>query len=81
MDIFSYRIYPTSTVRSVIDFSDYDNDIPAAFSLLTAEMCRLFKKADFYILKRAMLQQKYIPGGVQFSDDLYIPQHQAESKA
>ena len=48
-----------------------DDDIPAAFSLLTAEMCRLFKKAAFYILKRAVLQQKYIPADVQFSDDLY----------
>ena len=64
-------IYPTSTIRSAIYFSDYDDDIPATFSLLTAEMCRLFKKVDFYILKRAVLQQKHISGGLQFSDDLY----------
>ena len=69
-DVFLCTVYSTSTIRRIIDFSDYDDDIPAAFLLLTAEICRLFKKAAFYILKRVVLQLKYIPGGVQFSDDL-----------
>jgi len=54
---------------SVIDFSGYD--IPAAFSLLTAEVTKLLKRADFHILRRAIVQQRKVPKGVQFPDDLH----------
>jgi len=57
------------TGPSPIDFSDCD-DIPAAFSHLTAEVTKLLKRADFHTLRRAILQQRRTPSGVQFPDDL-----------
>ena len=66
---------PTNTSSSTasssdIDFSDCD-DISSAFSLLTAEINKLLKRADFFALRRAILQQRKAPRGVQFPDDLY----------
>ena len=55
---------------SPIDFTDCD-DIPAAFSLLTAEISRILKRADFFVLRRAIVQQRKVPRGVQFPDALY----------
>ena len=55
---------------NITDFSDCA-DIPSAFSLLTAEISKILKKADFYTLRRAILQYKNVPKGVQFPDDLY----------
>ena len=46
-------------------------DIRAAFSLLTAEISKLLKGADFFTLRRAILQQRNLPKGVQLPDDLY----------
>ena len=60
----------SSSSSSTIDFSDCD-DIPSAFSLLTAEISKLLKRADFFTLRRAILQQRKVPKGVQFPDDLY----------
>ena len=66
-----YSIFKTgSTNTSTIDFCDCD-DIPAAFSLLTAEISKLLKKADFFTLRRAIIQQRKVPKGVQFPDDVY----------
>ena len=66
--------YPIVTARSAntitIDFSDCD-DIPAAFSLLTAEISKMLKRSDFFALRRAIVQQRKVPKGVQFPDDLY----------
>ena len=54
-----------------INFSDYD-DIQAAFLRLTAEVCKLLKKADFSTLRRGMIvAHKNVPKGMQFPDDLY----------
>ena len=66
---------PSNTTNNVvsssdIDFSDCD-DIPSAFSLLTAEITKLLRRADFFTLRRAILQQRKVPKGVQFPDDLY----------
>ena len=66
---------PSNTTNNVvsssdIDFSDYD-DIPSAFSLLIAEITKLLKKADFFVLKRAIILQRNAPRGVQLPDDLY----------
>ena len=66
---------PSNTTNNVtsssdIDFSDCD-DISSAFSLLTAEITKLLKRADFFALRRAILQQRKAPRGVQFPDDLY----------
>ena len=66
--LFQYSIVTANT--SAIDFSDCD-DIPAAFSLLTAEISKILKGADFFTLRRAIVQQRRVPRGVQFSDDLY----------
>ena len=68
-------IGPSNTTNNVasssdIDFSDCD-DISSAFSLLTAEITKLLKRADFFALRRAILQQRKAPRGVQFPDDLY----------
>ena len=60
----------TSTSTSNIDFSDCDG-IPAAFLLLTAQISQLLKKADFFALRRGIVQQRNVPKGVQFHDDLY----------
>ena len=66
---------PTSSITSGsvmidIDFSDC-NSISSAFSLLIAEATKLLKQADFFVLRRAILQQRNIPRGVQLPDDLY----------
>ena len=66
---------PSNTTNGVassgdIDFSDCD-DIPSAFSLLTAEITKLLRRADFFTLRRAILQQRKAPRGVQFPDDLH----------
>ena len=39
--------------------------------LLTAQISKLLKRADFGTLRRALLQQTRTPGGVQFPDDLH----------
>ena len=69
-DVFLCTVYLTSTIRRIIDFSWwwYSSSI---FTVDSRNVYRLFKKAAFYILKRAVLQHKYIPADVQFSDDLY----------
>ena len=59
----------TSAVNS-INFDKCD-DISIAFSLLTAEVAKLLKRADFRTLRRALLQQRKTPRGVQFPDDLH----------
>ena len=39
--------------------------------MLTAEITKLLKRADFFALRRAILQQRKVPRGVQFPDNLY----------
>ena len=73
--LLSWYVGPTNTTSNVassitIDFSDCD-DIPAAFAQLTGEISKLLRKADFYALRRAIVQHKNVPKGVQFPDDLY----------
>ena len=46
------------------------NDIPGAFAVLAAEVSNLLKKAEFPTLRRAILQHKSVPKGVQLPDDL-----------
>ena len=55
-----------TSAASTIDFSC--DDIPKAFQRLTAEVYKLLKREDFYILRRAILQQKNAPNGIQFPD-------------
>ena len=62
--------YVSGSITIDIDFSEC-NDISSAFSLLTAEATKLLKMADFFVLRRAILQQRKTPRGVQFPDDLY----------
>ena len=38
---------------------------------MTAEITKLLKRVDFFALRRAILQQRNVPRGVQFPDDLY----------
>ena len=60
-------IGPTSSVYDVI----FDcNDIPGAFAILAAEVSKLLRKAEFPLLRRAILQHKSVPKGVQLPDDL-----------
>ena len=59
-----------SANTSPIKLLDCD-DIPTAFNHLTAEVTKLLKKVDFYALRRAIIQHKNLPNGVQFPDDLY----------
>ena len=59
-----------ATTTSITDFSDCP-DIPVAFALLTEKISKLLKKADFFALRRAILQHRNLPKGVQFPDDLY----------
>ena len=47
------------------------NNISAAFTLLTTKITKLLKKADFDALRRAILQQKNSPNGVQLPDKLF----------
>ena len=58
-------------LNSPIDFSPCGNNISAAFTLLTTGICRLLKKADFDSLRRAILQQRNSPHGVQLPDNLF----------
>ena len=60
-----------ATTASITNFSDCADDIPAAFALLTGKISKLLKKADFFALRRAILQHKNVPKGVQLPDDLY----------
>ena len=60
----------TSSSNTPFSFADCD-DIPAAFSLLTAEISKLLKSADFFTLRRAVLQHRIMPNGVRFPDNLY----------
>ena len=57
------------TSASTIDFSC--DDIPKAFQRLIAEVYILLKREDFYILRRAILQQRNAPRGIQFPDPLH----------
>ena len=64
-----FVVSPTASAAS-INFTDCD-DISTAFSLLTAEISKLLKKADFSTLRRTILQHRKTPRGVQFPDDLH----------
>ena len=68
-------IGPSNTTNNVVSSSDIDfydcDDIPSAFALLTAEIAKLLRRADFFVLRRAILQQRKVPSGVQFPDNLY----------
>ena len=57
------------TSSSDIDFTNCP-DIPTAFSLLTVELHKLLKRANFAILKFGVLKQRWTPGGIEFPDDL-----------
>ena len=53
-----------------IDFTDCKS-VLEAFVLLTSELSKLLKLADFSNLKRAFCYQMKLPGGVKLPDDLY----------
>ena len=68
--IFVVSSAATGIIANSINFTDCD-DISTAFLLLTEEIFKLLKRADFGTLKRALLQHRNTPSGVQFSDDLH----------
>ena len=72
---YMYTVGPSNTTNNVasssgIDFSECET-ISSAFALLMAEITKLLTCANFYTLRRAILQQRNTLGGVQFPDDLY----------
>ena len=68
----------SGSVTIDIDFSEC-NDISSAFSLLTAETTKLLKKADFFALRRAILQQRKTPRGCTVSW-WFVPKDQGCSR-
>ena len=67
-----FPVFVVSPIASstIVNFSDYD-DISQAFLLLTTKVTKLLERAHFGGLRRALLQQRRTPGGVQFPDDLH----------
>ena len=67
-----YIVSPVDTSSTVnsINFAEYPN-ISEAFLLLTTEISNLLQKANFSVMRRALLQQRRTPRGVQFPDDLH----------